>query len=145
MTVIQAGAGFGKSTLLAEAVRANSLAPTGIEVWHACAPGDVDSEALGAALLRTLGVDRPARSPAGQIVESLTAFSPLDVCVVLDDAHEIRPGSSGAALVDAIIRRLPENAHVVMATRHTVPAALSRLRAADRLLEIGEHDLAVHC
>ena len=141
VTVIQAGAGFGKSTLLAQAVRANSLAPTGIEVWHACAPGDVDSEALGSALLRALGVDRPARSPAGQIVESLTAFSPLDVCVVLDDAHEIRPGSSGAALVDGIIRRLPDNAHVVLATRHTVPAALSRLRAADRLLEIGEHDL----
>ncbi len=141
VTVIQAGAGFGKSTLLAQAVRANSLAPTGIDVWHACAPGDVDSEALGSALLRALGVDRPARSPAGQIVESLTAFSPLDVCVVLDDAHEIRPGSSGAALVDGIIRRLPDNAHVVLATRHTVPAALSRLRAADRLLEIGEHDL----
>ncbi len=141
MTVIQAGAGFGKSTLLAQAVRANTMAPTGIDVWHACAPGDVDSDALGSALLRALGVDRPARSPAGQIVESLTAFSPLDVCLVLDDAHEIRPGSSGAALVDGIIRRLPDNAHVVLATRHTVPAALSRLRAADRLLEIGEHDL----
>ena len=141
VTVIQAGAGFGKSTMLAQAVRANSLAPMGIEVWHACAPGDVDGEALGSALLRALGADRPARSPAGQIVERLTAFSPLDVCLVLDDAHEIRPGSSGAALVDAIIRRLPDNAHVVLASRHTVPAALSRLRAADRLLEIGEHDL----
>jgi LuxR family maltose regulon positive regulatory protein len=141
VTVVRAGAGFGKSTLLAQAIRANSLAPRGVEVWHACAPGDVDGEALGTALLRALGVDRPARTPAGQIVESLTAFSPLDVCVVLDDAHEIRPGSSGAALVDGIIRRLPDNAHVVLATRHTVPAALSRLRAADRLLEIGEHDL----
>ena len=29
----------------------------------------------------------------------------------------------------------------MLATRHTVPAALSRLRAADRLLEMGEHDL----
>src|SRR4051812_14209487 len=47
VTVIQAGAGFGKSTLLAQAVRANTLAPVGIDVWHTCAPGEVDGEALG--------------------------------------------------------------------------------------------------
>ncbi len=141
VTVIQAGAGFGKSTLLAQAVRANSVAPKGFEVWHACAPGDVDSNVLSSALLRTFGVDRLLPDPAAQIGETLAAYSPLDVCVMLDDAHEIQPGSSGASLVDSVVRRLPDNAHVVLATRHTVPAALSRLRAADRLLEIGEHDL----
>ncbi|HEY1279974.1 MAG TPA: BTAD domain-containing putative transcriptional regulator [Acidimicrobiales bacterium] len=141
VTVIQAGAGFGKSTLLAQAVRANTLAPRGIDVWHACGPGDVDSDRLGSALLRALGVDVPPRGPAEQIAETLAAYSPLDVCLVLDDAHEIQPGSSGAALVDRVVRQLPDNAHVVLAARHTVPAALSRLRAADRLLEIGEHDL----
>jgi DNA-binding SARP family transcriptional activator len=141
VTVIQAGAGFGKSTLLAQAVRANTLAPKGVELWHACAPGDVDSDVLSGALLRALGVDEPRPDPAAQIGEILAAFSPLDVCVMLDDAHEIQPGSSGATLVDSVVRRLPDNGHLVLATRHTVPAALSRLRAADRLLEIGEHDL----
>ncbi len=141
VSVIQAGAGFGKSTLLAQAVRANTLAPKGIDVWYACGPGDVDGDVLGSALLRALDVDRPVSDVAAQIGETLAAYSPLDVCVVLDDAHEIRPGSSGAALVDQVVRRLPDNAHVVLATRHTVPAALSRLRAADCLLEIGEPDL----
>ena len=51
VTVIQAGAGFGKSTLLAQAVRANTLEPRGIDVWHACTPGDVDGEVLGQAVL----------------------------------------------------------------------------------------------
>ena len=58
------------------------------------------------------------------------------------DAHEIQPGSSGASLVDSVVRRLPDNAHVVLATRHTVPAALSRLRAADRLLVLLPKDAA---
>jgi DNA-binding SARP family transcriptional activator len=141
LTVIQAGAGFGKSTLLAQAVRANLLEPNGIDVWHTCAPGDVDSDVLGRALLRALGVDARLREPAGQLTDTLAGFSPIDVCLVLDDAHEIRPGSSGAALIDRLVRRLPDNAHVVLAARHTLPAALSRLRAADRLVEIGEHDL----
>jgi DNA-binding SARP family transcriptional activator len=141
VSVIQAGAGFGKSTLLAQAFRANTLAPMGIDVWHACAPGDVDSDVLGSALLRALDTDPPLHDVATQICETLAAYSPLDVCLVLDDAHEIRPGSSGEALLDRVVRGLPDNAHVVLATRDTVPAALSRLRAADRLLEIGEHDL----
>ena len=63
------------------------------------------------------------------------------MCVVLDDAHEVRPGSSGADLVDRLVRRLPDNAHLVLAARHTLPAALSRLRAADRLVEITQDDL----
>ena len=51
VTVVQAGAGFGKSTLLAQAVRANAVEPRGIDVWHACTPGDVDGDVLGQALL----------------------------------------------------------------------------------------------
>ena len=141
LTVVQAGAGFGKSTVLAQAVRANLLEPKGIDVWHTCAPGDVDSDVLGRSLLRAMGVDARLREPAGQLADTLAGYSPIDVCVVLDDAHEVRPGSSGAALVDRVVRRLPDNAHVVLAARHTVPAGLSRLRAAARLVEIGEHDL----
>lgn len=110
-------------------------------MWYACAPGDADHDLLGSALLEALGVDRSLHDVVAQISNTLAAYSPLDVCVVLDDAHEIRPGSSGATLVDSVVRRLPDNAHVVLATRHSVPAALSRLRAADRLLELGEHDL----
>ena len=141
LTVIQAGAGFGKSTLLAQAVRANLLEPKGIDVWHPCAPGDVDSDVLARALLRAFGVEGRLREPAGQLSEIFAGYSPIDVCLVLDDAHEIRPGSSGAKLVDRLVRQLPDNAHVVLAARHTLPAGFSRLRAADRVVEIGEHDL----
>jgi ATP/maltotriose-dependent transcriptional regulator MalT len=33
VTVVDAGPGFGRTTVLAQAVRAHSLAPCGIEAW----------------------------------------------------------------------------------------------------------------
>ena len=127
VTVIEAGAGFGKSTLLAQAVRANTLEPRGIDVWHACTPGDVDGEVLGQAVLEALGVAGRYHDPAIQIADALAAYSPIDVCVLLDDAHEVRPGSSGGELLDRLVRRLPDNAHLVLAARHAPSVRLSRL------------------
>ena len=141
VTVIEAGAGFGKSTLLAQAVRANALEPRGIDVWHACTPGDIDGEVLGQAVLEALGVAGRYHDPAIQIADALAAYSPIDVCVLLDDAHEVRPGSSGGELLDRLVRRLPDNAHLVLAARHAPSVRLSRLRAADRLVEITQDDL----
>src|SRR5690242_18364692 len=141
VTVVQAGAGFGKSTLLAQAVRANAVEPRGIDVWHACTPGDVDGDVLGPALLDVLGARNRSHDPASQIADTMAAFSPIDVCLVIDDAHEARPGSSGADLVDRLVRRLPDNGHVLLAARHAPPIRLSRLRAADRLVEITQDDL----
>ena len=42
MTVVVAGAGFGKSSLLAQAVDENALAPRGDDCWLGCGPGDDD-------------------------------------------------------------------------------------------------------
>ena len=38
ITVVVAGAGFGKTTALAQAIRANDAAPRGIDTWVACEP-----------------------------------------------------------------------------------------------------------
>jgi LuxR family maltose regulon positive regulatory protein len=141
VTVVVAGAGFGKSTLLAHALRANALEPRGIDIWYSCTPGDVDADRLGADLLEAVGVDRRRPDLAGQLVDVLAEYSPIDVCLVLDDAHEIRTGTSGADLIDRLVRRLPANAHLVLAARHTPPGALARLRAADGIVEIGQDDL----
>ncbi len=142
VTVVVAGAGFGKSTVLAQAVRANALEPRGIDIWHGCTPGDVDADVLGRALLIALGLDSHRPDLVAHLIDALTGFSPIDVCLVLDDAHEIRPGSSGADLISRLVRQLPDNAHVVLAARDAPPGALARLRAADRLVEISEADLA---
>ncbi len=141
VTVIQAAAGFGKSTLLAQAIRANAVEPRGIDVWHACVPGDVDGDVLGPALLEVLGAPNRSHDPATQIADTIGAYAPIDVSLVLDDAHEVRPGSSGADLIDRLLRRLPDNGHLVLAARHAPSIRLSRLRAADRLVVITQDDL----
>ena len=141
VTIVVAGAGFGKSTLLAQAVRANALEPRGIDVWYSCTPGDVDADGLGAALLAAVGADGRRPDLVGHVADALAEYSPIDVCLVLDDAHEIRPGSSGAELIDRLVRHLPANAHLVLAARRAPPGSLARLRAADRLVELSQDDL----
>src|SRR5688572_30259016 len=55
LTLVVAGAGFGKSTLLAQAIRANHADPRGIDVWISCEPADCDAEHLAAAVVAAVG------------------------------------------------------------------------------------------
>ena len=141
VTVVVAGAGFGKSTLLAQAVRANALEPRGIDLWYSCTPGDVDADRLGADLLAAVGADGCRPDLVGHLADALAGYSPIDVCLVLDDAHEIRPGSSGAELIDRCRPALAGEPPLVLAARRAPPGSLARLRAADRLVEISQDDL----
>ena len=54
ITALVAGAGFGKTTAIAQALRANDATPRGIDVWVACEPGDEDAGRLSAAIVSGL-------------------------------------------------------------------------------------------
>src|SRR3954451_10203101 len=56
LTVLRAGAGFGKSTLLAQAMQENHLSGLGDDRFWRCAPGDASAAALGVALCTLLDV-----------------------------------------------------------------------------------------
>jgi DNA-binding SARP family transcriptional activator len=60
---------------------------------------------------------------------------------VFDDVHEIPAGCSGAALLEQLVRELPANAHVVLASRDRATVPLARLRAAGEVVVIDEGDL----
>ncbi|MFN8021784.1 MAG: hypothetical protein U0Q03_09685 [Acidimicrobiales bacterium] len=148
---VVAGAGFGKSTAVAQAVRHNQVHPLGLEVWLTCRPGHEDGERLGAALLEQLDVDRPAGPAAGtawltaiaaSIERAITDVSPLDLCIVLDDVHLVPTGSSAERLLAEVVRRLPDNGHLVLLSRSTPAVPLARLRAAGGVIELTERDLA---
>src|SRR5215831_10921168 len=51
LTSIVAGPGFGKSTVLGQAVRDHALEPSGIEVWVSCHAGHEQAEHFAAAIL----------------------------------------------------------------------------------------------
>jgi DNA-binding SARP family transcriptional activator len=142
VTVVLAGAGFGKSTLLGQALRLHDAEPRGIEAWLGCEPGDEDAQRLAGAICAALGRHPGAGSPVATVLEALRATSPVDTCLVVDDVHELPPGSAGASLLADVVRRLPAHAHLVLAGRSMPGLPLARLRAADLLVELGEAELA---
>ncbi len=142
LTAVVAGAGFGKSTLLAQAIRANRLDPCGIDAWVSCEPGDGDAEHLARAVLVALGRHSDRRDPLQRVLDALGQLAPFDVCVVFDDLHEVPEPSSGAALLAELVRALPPHVHLVLAGRRQPPVPLARLRAAGRVVDVGVADLA---
>jgi len=142
VTVVVAGAGFGKSTLLAQAIRANVAEPRGRDAWVSCEPGDGDAEHLAAALLTALGGAGPRRDHVDAVLDALGRHAPVDVCVVIDDVHEVPERSPGADLLAELVARLPPHAHVLLAGRRRPPVRLARRQAAGEVVEIRVDDLA---
>jgi DNA-binding SARP family transcriptional activator len=178
VTALVGGPGLGKTTLLAQAVAENRLAPRGEDVWLGLASGDDDATSLGLGVVTALArrglcgaahqaeaeqawkVGRGeqatglfARSPLpllgtadpprpSVVADAIWGRSPVEVCLVLDDAHRLRPGSSGAAWLAELIDVLPANGHVVLSTRSSeLPIALVRLVTLGQVLRLVEDDL----
>lgn len=141
VTVVQAGAGFGKTTALGQAVEQNRLLPQGLDVWLGCEPGDEDGSHLLSGLAAAVGLPDDANRDG--VLATLAAHSPTAVCVIVDDVHEIPPGSQGAALLEAVIGDLPANASIVLAGRFEPPVALARLEAQGQVSRVGESQLAL--
>ena len=142
LTTVVAGAGFGKSTSLGQAIRANQADPRGIDAWVACEPGDGDAGHLVSAVLTALDRHSDRQDPLQRVLDALGQLAPLDVCLVFDDVHELSDGSSGAGLLADLVRALPPHAHLVLAGRRQPPVPLARLRAAGNVVDIGVTDLA---
>jgi ATP/maltotriose-dependent transcriptional regulator MalT len=79
LTVLVGGAGFGKTSLLVQALDQNGLDPQGQDVWLGCTSGDGSAPALSAGLLAALGAsvevaagDRAAaRSVIAAVIDDL--------------------------------------------------------------------------
>jgi DNA-binding SARP family transcriptional activator len=142
VTVVVAGAGFGKSTLLAQAIRANQAEPLGLDAWVSCEPGDGDAEHFANAVLAALGRASDRRDPAQRVLDALGQLAPIDVCVLFDDLHELPAGSSGERLLVELVRELPPHAHVVLAGRRQPGVPLARRRAAGQVVDVGVGGLA---
>ncbi|HMG62325.1 MAG TPA: hypothetical protein VK599_05200, partial [Streptosporangiaceae bacterium] len=149
VTLIVAGPGFGKTTVLAQAVRAHQVAPRGIDVWVSCEAAYEDPVCFASALLDAIASGGGARGPAGrvapgprEVVAALIRHGPLEVCLLLDDVHEIPAGSPGAALLREVARTLPATAHLVLSGREAPDVPLARREATGEVIRIGGDDLA---
>jgi LuxR family maltose regulon positive regulatory protein len=142
LTVVVAGAGFGKTTLMTHALAENQLDPNGRDVWLMLTDRDRRPGHLLAGLAAALGAD-----PGGvdvdvaQIVELAWGAAPEDVALVLDDAH-VLDGSPAWDTVADLCEHLPENAHLVMSSRTTPPLPMRLLQARGRAVVLDEASLA---
>ena len=142
VTTLVAGPGFGKTTLLAQAVRQNLAGPVGIDAWVSCQPDDEEPAEFAAACCRAIGLQQSgSASPGSDVLAVMRWLSPLDVCLIVDDVHQIA-GSPAERLLAQIVRGLPSNGHVVLSGRVPPGVPLARLRAAGGCVEISEPDLA---
>ena len=142
ITVMAAGAGFGKSTLLAQAIRVNHAEPCGVDAWLSCEAGDGDASALADAIASSLGYHGDCREPLDHVVEAFGQHAPVDVCLILDDIHTIPPDTTGSRLLADLAAQLPPHAHLVLAGRDPPAIHLARRRAAEQVVDIGADDLA---
>jgi len=147
VTLLVAGPGFGKTTALAQTVRAHQVAPRGIDVWLSCEAAYEDPVRFATALLDAMsdggrGPGRRATTGPRDVVDALIRRAPLEVCLLLDDVHEIPPDSAGAALLREVARTLPATAHLVLSGREAPDVPLARREATGEVIRIGVQDLA---
>ncbi|HEX7166034.1 MAG TPA: BTAD domain-containing putative transcriptional regulator [Acidimicrobiales bacterium] len=144
LITVEAGAGFGKTTLLAQAAAENRLAPRGLDAWLTCEPSDSSAPVLLDAVLRAIDA-RPVEGPPDvhHVCEAIWSAAPQHVCVMLDDAHHIEAGSTGEAALQQLLDDLPLNGHLVVAARRLPELSRSRLVVLRQVLALTDHELAL--
>lgn len=155
LVLLSAPAGFGKSTLLAEWVRAASAqgfavgwlsldredGDLGRFLAYVCAAlqrADAGIGGAAAGLLRSSPV-APAEAVIDLLIEDLAARAGR-LALVLDDYHLVERPEVHAA-VSRLLAYAPPGFSLVIASREEPPLPLARLRVAGDLVELGPADL----
>jgi LuxR family maltose regulon positive regulatory protein len=152
LILVDAPAGYGKTTLLAQWLSAQPLASAWLSLDDAdndlvvflayvaqaartVYPGGMQSTAmlLGAAHLP------PPDDLANTLINEFDAL-PGELILVLDDFHLVQ-SQQITHLMSRVVTHLPPNLHLVLATRSDPALPLARLRARSELLEIRAVDL----
>ena len=147
LTVVRAGPGFGKTTLLTHAIVENTLDPVGADVWMQLFEQDRRPDHFVAGLANSLvsaglaSLDPTAEPTLDEVIDWVWAAAPRPIALVLDDVH-VLDGSASMGLLAELCDHLPANAHLVIGTR-TLPALPIRLfQARGQAVVIDEFDLA---
>jgi len=155
LVLVQAPAGFGKTTLLVQLAAALAAEVA----WVSLDAEDDDANRLFAALfgaLAPLGLPwavppdavlaqlqdagPAARAALTPLIDALGARPEARIALVLDDLHHV--GDAAAlALLDTLIARAPPELCVFIGSRVAPPLSLARWRAGGELVELGFEDL----
>ena len=162
LTVVVAGPGFGKSTLLA------SWAATGNVAWYSLGPEDAQMPRLARGVLDALRLRVPAlppelsavAMPAGRasandergvsrahafaqfVAQALEDKLARELFLVLDDVDEVGISQAAGQLIALLCRQAPPKLHLVVSSRAEAPFPIERLRGQGAVLELAGADLA---
>ncbi len=154
LTLVCAGAGFGKTTLVSSWL---SSAPSNLPgAWLTLDENDSDLSTFLSyfvAALRTLFADACAETlaliqaphhPPAHLLRATLSNDLLQLpgpfVIVLDD-YQVLDGKAVHDLVADLLRHWPAFMHMVLISRHTPPLPLARLRAAGQLVEVRSQHL----
>jgi LuxR family maltose regulon positive regulatory protein len=153
LTLVSAPAGFGKTTVLSDWLISSGTAAA----WLSLEPEDNEpvrflssviaalqtlDPAIGGSALALLHASQPAelRAVLVLLTTELMARRAATFALVLDDYHVITAPSIHQAL-SYLVEHLPEQLHLVIATREDPPLPLARLRARGQVTEVRAADL----
>ena len=146
LTLVTAGPGLGKTTLLAGFARSTGCA------WYTVDAGDRDPTFLARGLLEALRDRVPSLDPAAivaapagqdlsiasegqesvvadQLIRMLSDEMDADVVLVLDDVQELAGSELSGRLLGELVRGAPPQLHLVLSSRLDPPFGVTRLRA----------------
>jgi LuxR family transcriptional regulator, maltose regulon positive regulatory protein len=145
VVVLEASAGYGKSVLAAELVRAWGAVPIEAVLEQGGVSASLLASRLRAAVGRAGFADAAAsmaaagQDPVAAIDAMLDALTGESCAIVIDDAHHALRDAS--ALIDRIAARLAPPQRLVVASRR-LPPGVERLRRADAA-QLGAAELAL--
>jgi len=156
LTNICAGAGFGKTTLMAQIAEAFD----GNRVWYQMdgldrdptsflrhlIAGTIHSEAMDGS--RTLsrmddsdGSPGEAENILAVMLDEVRERNSTRLLLCFDDLHLLSENDAAMNLLDFLIQNLPDHVGVALASRTSSNLSLGRLRSRGQLCELGESDL----
>ena len=156
LTVVVAGAGFGKSTLAAHVAAGVPSA------WYTLDPTDRQLGTLVAGTVAALRSRLPAipadltlpvqgaieatddgaaleraQAAAALVVDALAEVLTDDLLLVLDDLHVIDEAPAAWRFVEALMRLAPPELHLLITSRSELPFGIERLRGQGQVLDLG--------
>lgn len=154
LTLVVAGAGYGKSTLIAQ------WTEDVVSVWHTATAGDRLLSSFATAIAEAL---RPvvgdsaepivtlasaedelaqAEAIAARLSDALEPALHHDLTLVVDDAQEIASSPASLRLVESLCRQGPAGLRLMLLSRDALDLRVDRLRAQSQVLDLSSSDLA---